>query len=89
MTDEKQLTIPQIIGRLVGPVQPVGEHYEDERRLENIKELAEVAHFAISELYDAAKNADRVENSMMLIGEEAKRAMSSLGDYFEDMKSDG
>lgn len=37
------MTTEEIIKKLIGPIRPVGETNEDERRLENQKEFSELA----------------------------------------------
>lgn len=58
----------EIVMKLVGPVQPMGEHYADKARLENIKKLTELVDRLLYEIKDASTAADRPEDSMRAIG---------------------
>ena len=66
------MEIKDIVMKLIGPVQPCGDHYADMRRLENIKELIELTDYLLGEIERAAVSADRPEASMKAIGHKAK-----------------
>lgn len=61
-----------IVRKLVGPIQPVGETNADAKRLENIAEVAELVECLLCDIAQAAENADRPEASMRAIGQKAK-----------------
>ena len=69
----------EIVMKLVGPVQPVGETNADDARLKNIQALTELVDRLLGEIQTASYNADRVESSMKAIG---KHAMAYLSDLF-------
>ena len=54
----------EIVMKLVGPVQPVGETRADEQRLANMKKLTELTDLLLGEIDDAVHSADRVEAPM-------------------------
>jgi hypothetical protein len=64
--------------RLAGPVQPVGEHDQDQRRLANMKELTELTDRLLGEIYTASHAADRAEASMKAIGTHARDFMAAV-----------
>lgn len=59
-----------VVTRLIGPVHPVGETHEDERRFENLKNLTELVDRLMTDINEiAADNAKRPEYSMRRAGE--------------------
>ena len=70
----------EIVMKLIGPVMPVGETREDERRLENMKVLTELVDRLLFEVDSASHNADRVEASMKAVGVHARDFMAAVKD---------
>ena len=68
----------EIVMKLNGPVQPVGEHNADQTRLSNMKALTELADRILYEINRAEPAADRVEFSMKAIGVHAREFMESV-----------
>lgn len=67
-----------IVMKLVGPVDPVGETRADEQRLENLKKLTALTDALLCEIYSVAHNADRNESSMKAIGVRARNFMEAV-----------
>lgn len=54
-----------VVTKLIGPVRPVGETHEDERRLENLKALTELTDQLLTDIDEiAADNKNRPEYSL-------------------------
>ena len=70
----------EIVMKLVGPVQPIGETRADEQRLANMKKLTELTDLLLGEIDDAVHGADRVEASMKAIGIHARDFMAIIKD---------
>ena len=70
----------EIVMKLIGPVQPVGETRADEQRLESMKKLTELTDRLLFEIDAAAHNADRAEASMRAIGVHARDFMADVKD---------
>ena len=74
------MTVFDVVMKLVGQVNPIGDSTVDEKRLENMKNLVEVfeqIHTVIDEV--AYKNKDAIEHSRRLIGEVANDALERMG----------
>jgi len=67
-----------VVRKLVGPIQPVGETRADEARLENLKEVGELIELLLCDLETAAMSAERSEASMMAIGRYAKMLLTEF-----------
>ena len=82
------MKIEEIVMKLTGPVEPVGESNRDTLRLSNLGTLADVVDALIEEIARVAKYHDRHEASMSHAGKQATKwlAMTSreLGDYCEE-----
>lgn len=72
------MDIYDVVTKLVGPILPVGETNEDQRRLDNIKVLTNVVDRLLLHLNDAALHADRPQASMKAIGKYAKEYMDEV-----------
>ena len=66
------MELKDVVMKLIGPVQPYGDHYGDMQRLENMKELIELTDYLLGQIDQAAASAERPEASMKEIGQCAK-----------------
>lgn len=64
-----------IVIKLTGPVHPIGDSGEDEKRLVNLKELTELTDKLLCEISNIARNITRQEASMKAIGAHARDFM--------------
>lgn len=74
-----------IVTRLVGPVQPIGETYADDARLDNLKKLTELTERLLAEIRQAASCADRPEASMSKAGKYAKDFLDEIVSEWQSM----
>lgn len=72
------MELSEIVKKLVGPIQPVGETTEDCIRLLNIKELTDLVDTILGDISSVANNADRQEASMQTIGKHARDFLSDV-----------
>ncbi len=71
----------EIIKKLIGPINPVGETREDEKRLENLEYLIGVIELFVEDIEEVAKHRNRVEYSMKKAGERAYKFRNTLTGY--------
>lgn len=67
-----------VVTKLVGPVDAVGETNEDARRLANLKELTTLVDRLLYEIVHAATASTRQEASMKAIGMHAKNFLRDV-----------
>jgi len=67
-----------VVMKLIGPVQPYGDHYADKQRLANMKELTELTDYLLGEIDQAAASSERQESSMKAIGQHAKEFLDDV-----------
>jgi len=67
-----------VVKKLIGPINPVGETNEDNRRFENLSELANLMSSLMDDIYDVSKNSDRQEYSLMRAGKFAEGLIEGL-----------
>lgn len=72
MRSPTQFELLDVVLRLTGPVLAVGETNEDVRRLENLKELTDLAAQILDKISAASGTANRQEASMKAIGKHAR-----------------
>lgn len=73
-----EMTNYDVVKKLIGNIQPIGETNEDGRRLENLDEAFDVVENLVDNLKDVSSNADRVEHSMKEAGEKAENFLIKL-----------
>ena len=70
----------EVVKKLIGPIDAVGESNTDEKRLANLKEMISLAELLISDISDVARhNINRHEHSMKTIGKEAHDFLKAHG----------
>ena len=74
------MELEDIVMKLVGPVEAVGETHKDVQRLQNIKVLTELVDRLMFRIANAAMDAERPEASMKAIGKHARA-------FLQDMRS--
>lgn len=62
------MELDEVVLKLVGPVEAVGETTEDKQRLENLKVLTELVGRLLYRISEASIAANRAEASMKAIG---------------------
>lgn len=67
-----------IVRKLLGPIEPVGESNADERRLKNLEATIEVVENLLDDIRSAARSVDCFEHSMAVIGKRAKRFLDEI-----------
>ena len=72
------MEMQDIVMKLIGPVQPTGDHGADQKRLENMKMLTELTDQLLFEISMAATNENRAEASIKAIGVHARDFLSSV-----------
>lgn len=54
----------EVVDKLIGPVDPVAETNEDSKRLENLKEMCDLASHLMRRIYGVANQLNRHEHSV-------------------------
>ena len=71
MTD-KTFTAEDIVMKLIGPIEPIGDSSVDPKRLENLKELCKLTELLVARIDRVScENRDREEWSMKEAGKYA------------------
>lgn len=73
------MTLYEIVAKLAGPIQPVGETREDTERLANLGHITDLVDELVRDLHKAAVAKNRPESSMRAIGKLAAQALGDLG----------
>jgi hypothetical protein len=76
------MEIIDVVRKLTGPIEPVGEHHTDTARAPNLDQTIELVDTLLRDLADVSKNADRHEDSMKQAG---KKAKSYIGMIYADL----
>ena len=72
------MDIHEIVKKLIGPIDPVGETRADAVRLENLKMAIHLVEEMVSELHGVATHAIRQEFSMAKAGKLADQFLKDL-----------
>lgn len=74
----KSMELYDVVLKLVGPVEAVGETNEDARRLANLKELTALVDRLLYKISDASIAVGRQEASMKAIGMHARKFLQEV-----------
>lgn len=72
------MELRDVVMKLVGPVDAVGETYQDAQRFENLKTLTDLVDRLLYVIDHAASSATREEASMKKIGMYAKNFIDTM-----------
>lgn len=75
---ETYYTVYDVVGKLIGRVEPVGETINDETVLGNVQELSELTTRLVEKLVDVSLYINRPEKSMRDVGEQAYDALMTI-----------
>lgn len=78
------MEINEIMERLFGTITPVGETYEDQKRLENIDRLETALNYIIEELINAYDYIGSNKYSELKIAEVSKEILVYLKNKLQD-----
>ena len=76
----------EIIVKLIGPIEPVGETSTDNDRLENLIEMASIVNRLIGDIDKLIPYKNRTEYSIKQAGEYADNFLTSIGISPREMK---
>ena len=80
--------IADIVMKLIGEIEPVGETYTDEKRFANLLTVENTVDILLDEIRFASESKNRVEYSMQKIGRNANDYLlekyNQLKEMFED-----
>lgn len=62
------MELDEIFFKLVGPVRGIGEHNQDQKRLENLRTLTSLTEKLLDAIREAARDAGSHEHSVDAIG---------------------
>ena len=71
------MELKDVVKKLVGEIDPVGETYRDEKRLENLKTMCALVDSLVTDIWHVAQNKDRCEYSMKQAGVYAEKFLKS------------
>lgn len=77
-----------IVRKLIGPVNPVGETHTDDCSFENLKVLVSLTEDLIDELTEISKNKDRQEFSMKRSGQYAFNYLKDIAEIQSEFIKD-
>lgn len=78
----KKLDTAEIVKKLSGPIEPLGDSGIDRDRLENLNELGETVHELIQQIYCVySDHKHSHEGSVIEASRKAKSILRNLADY--------
>ena len=73
----------EVIKKLIGPIEPIGESQTDAKRLENLKSMCELVSCLLNDIYGAAYYRGRYESSMKEIGNYAQNFIDNTKKHMD------
>ena len=80
----KSYTTLDLVRKLVGPIEPVGDSSIDPKRLENLREQCQIIDGLIEDIKVVSRDIISQEHSVHLAGEIAKEFLKNLKYWFCD-----
>lgn len=77
------MTNYDVIKKLIGPINPVGETTEDNKRFANLEEMTTVVNKLLYDIYQVSKEKDRHEYSVKKAGEYAHEFLKEVNNSFQ------
>ena len=75
------MTNYDVITKLVGKINPIGETHIDDPRYENLKEMLALVESLLHDISEVAKNEERYEYSMKRAGELSREHLKAWAEY--------
>lgn len=72
------MRVYDVVTKLIGPVEAIGDSREDQQRLSNLAELIDLIDELLQDVSYASRTADDYRASMKAIGEKAKTYLDGL-----------
>ena len=79
--------VHDIVKKLVGPIEPVGESHTDGRRFDNLVQMTDLVGWLMNDIYHVSHDADSHMHSVSKAGKHAKLFLKSMGDYTPDAEN--
>jgi len=76
-----EINLHEVVMKLAGPIMPVGETREDERRFNNLSRTIELVDLLLFDINQVVPNKNCVEGSM-------KKAGLKAAEFFADLKGE-
>jgi len=77
------MEIYDVVKKLIGGIDPVGDSGVDEKKYENLETHIELVYKLLSDLNDVARNKDRIEYSIKRAGKKAAYFLEILPAEFD------
>lgn len=77
--EELQMTVYDVVMKLIGPIEPIGESREDERRFDNLVAVTKLVAVLLADINDVTSHKSRIEYSMRKAGEYADKFLTRMG----------
>ena len=74
----REITIYEVVKKLIGEITPYGETHIDKKRLENLEYHKELTEKLVDDLVRSARFRKRAEYSMKIIGDRAYQELIIL-----------
>lgn len=78
------MEIVDVVRKLVGAIEPVGETHSDSQRFENLRAMTALVDELVNDLNDVSRNSVCHEHSKKKAGEFARGFLKTIG---EDLRS--
>jgi len=70
-----------VVKKLIGPVEPVGDSNVDDKRLENLKQLTSLTVDLVDLIRDVSLYKNNYQHSMKIAGEHANECLKDISNY--------
>jgi len=78
------MEVIDVVKKLIGPIEPVGETNTDEKRYKNLLEMIELVELLHSEIFDVSSFSGRCEYSLNKAGKRAAQFLKDIKEWYID-----
>ena len=75
------MEVYDVVGKLIGPIRPLGESHTDEERFENLKAMTELVDLLLNDICAVGQYKNQHQASLKKAGKFADEFYDSIGNF--------
>jgi hypothetical protein len=85
---KEELTVHQVVEKLIGPIKPAGVTHIDDKRFENLEAMIDLTEALLDDLHRVSFHSERHEASVAKAGKKAKTFLKNIIEEYGEIKDD-
>lgn len=80
-----ELTVHEVVKKLIGPINPAGATHIDDKRFENLEAMIDLTEALLDDLHRVSRHSERQEASMAKAGKKAKAFLENIVEEYGEL----